>query len=72
MKQYAKIRCMTTALKNEIKKLARESVREALQEELTLLRAVHTSFVSNKEQKNIEKLYKAPSRTAARSIRVRI
>jgi len=63
---------MTTALKHEIRKLARESVREALQEELTLLRAMHMPFVSNKEQKNIEKLYKAPSRTAVRSVRVRI
>jgi hypothetical protein len=64
---------MTTGLKNEIKKLARESVREALQEELTLLRALHVPLVSKKEQQNIEKLYKkAPSRQAARRVRVHI
>jgi len=63
---------MSTALKNEIKKLARESVREALQEELALLRVLHLPLVSKKEQKNIERLYKAPSRFAVRSVRVRI
>ncbi|MCR4275782.1 MAG: hypothetical protein NUV90_00120 [Candidatus Parcubacteria bacterium] len=62
---------MSTALKNEIKKLARESVREALQEELTLLRILHLPLVSKKEQQNINKLYKAPSRRAVRSVYVR-
>lgn len=63
---------MTTALKNEIKELARASVREALQEELTLLRAMHLPLVSKKEQQNIEKLYKKPSRHAIRAVRVRV
>ena len=63
---------MTTALKNEIKELARASVREALQEELTLLRALHLSLVSKKEQHTIEKLYKKPSRRAIRTVRVRL
>lgn len=63
---------MSTALKNEIKKLARESVREALQEELTLLRILHLPLASKKEQQNIEKFYKAPSRSSARSVRVRM
>ena len=63
---------MTTTLKNEIQKIASESVREALQEELTLLRASHLPLVSKKEQKNIEKLYKQPSRHSIKEVRVRI
>ena len=63
---------MSTALKNEIKELARQSVREALQEELALLRALHLPTTSAKEQRNIEKLYKKPSGRSVRTIRVRI
>ena len=63
---------MITALKNQIKELARESVREALLEEMTHLRALHLPRISKKEQKNIEKLYKKPSQRAVRSVRVRI
>jgi hypothetical protein len=51
---------MTTALKNEIKRLARESVREALEEEVLRFNASRLPLVSEKEQKQIEKLYKRP------------
>ncbi|OHA89778.1 MAG: hypothetical protein A3C70_00785 [Candidatus Zambryskibacteria bacterium RIFCSPHIGHO2_02_FULL_43_14] len=63
---------MTTALKNEIKELARLSVREALVEELMKARAGVLSFISIKEQKGIEKLYNRPSHRAVRTIRIRI
>ena len=63
---------MSTALKDEIKKLARESVHEALQEELTLLRILHLPLVSKKEQQDINKLYKTPSRSAVRSVYVHV
>ncbi len=63
---------MSTALKDQIRELARESVREALQEELFLLRALHLPPVSKKEQKNIERLYKKPSRRAVRTLQVGI
>ncbi len=53
---------MTTALKNEIKRLARQSVREALAEEVFRLNTLRLPRVSAKEQKQIEKLYKKPSR----------
>ena len=66
------IHYMSTTLKNEIKKIARDSVREALRHELTLLRVLHLPMISNKEQKNIEKLYKTPSRYAVRSTHVDI
>jgi len=63
---------MTTALKNEIVKLARESVKEALTEELMKVRSLAIPYISPAEQKNIEKLYKQPSRKSLRSVRVRV
>ena len=63
---------MTTALKNEIKRLARESVREVLDIEMMRLRASLLPSVSKKEQQGINKLYKKPSGRAVRTIRVRI
>jgi len=60
---------MTMALKNEIKKLARESVREVLDTEMMRLRASLLPVVSQKEQKNIEKLYSKPSRHSSRTVR---
>jgi hypothetical protein len=63
---------MTTALKNEIKKLAQESVREVLAIEMMRLRASLLSAVSKKEQRDIEKRYKNPSGRAVRSVRIRI
>lgn len=64
--------CMTTALKEEIKKMARESFREVLREELMRGRASALPFVSAKEQRAIEKLHHKPSRRVARTLRVRI
>ena len=63
---------MSTALKNEIKKIVRESVREAIDAEITRLRASLVPYVSYEEQKNIEKLYKKPSGRAVRTVRTRI
>ncbi len=53
---------MTTAIKNEIKKFARESVREALEEEMVRFNTLRLPSVSAKEQKQIEEMYKRPSR----------
>jgi len=63
---------MSTALKNEIKKLARASVREALEEEVLRLNMLRLPPASAKEQKQIEKLYKKPARRAVRTVRVRV
>ena len=63
---------MTTALKNKIKELARRSVREALAEELMEARAAILPFISEKEQKGVEKLYNRPSRRAVRMVRAHI
>ncbi len=61
---------MTTALKHEIKRLARESVRKVLTTEMMRLRASLLATVSKKEQRNIDTLYKKPSGKAVRSVRV--
>lgn len=58
--------------KKELKVLMRESVREVLSQELMKLRALFLPFVSQKEQKNIEKLYKEPTRRAAKSMEIEI
>ena len=63
---------MTTALKNEIRRIARQSVREALVEEFAKARASVLPFISTREQKEIEKLYRVPSYRATRTVRARI
>jgi hypothetical protein len=63
---------MTTELKKEIQKLARESVREALQNEFNLISMLDVPLASPKEQQEIEKLYKKPSRKGVRTLRTRI
>lgn len=63
---------MTTALKKEIKKLAREMFREVLQEELMKKRGLSLLAVSDKEQREIERIYKRPSSRAARTVFIRL
>lgn len=63
---------MTTALKNQIRVLARDSVREAIEAEFSGIRASLLSVVSKREQKDIEKLYRKPSRRSVRTLRIRI
>jgi len=61
-----------TILKRELKAIVKESVREVLVQELMRLRAVALPFVSSKEQKNIERLYKKPSNKPAKIIEVSV
>lgn len=63
---------MTTAVKKELKRLARETFREVLQEELMKQRGLNLPTVSDKEQKGINRLYKKPSGQAVRATHVRI
>ncbi|PIQ68072.1 MAG: hypothetical protein COV91_06115 [Candidatus Taylorbacteria bacterium CG11_big_fil_rev_8_21_14_0_20_46_11] len=63
---------MTTALKNQIRTLARDSVRKAIEAEFSGIRASLLPAVSKKEQENIEKLYKKPSRRAVKTLRVTV
>lgn len=62
---------MTTALKSEIKRLARKSVQEAVEAEMMRIRASLLPLVSTKEQRAIEKAYKKPSRRVVQTIRAR-
>lgn len=61
----------TAALKQNIAKMARKSVREALRAELMHLRASALPLVSISEQQEITRKYKKPLRAVARSVRVR-
>lgn len=55
-----------TLQKSELKNAIREGVREALADELARSRAVFLPYVSEKEQKDIEKRYGKPTRKAAK------
>lgn len=61
---------MTTALKNQIRVLVRNSVRKAIEAEFSGIRASLLPLVSKKEQKDIEKLYKKPSRRSIKTLRI--
>ncbi|OQX00622.1 hypothetical protein BWK69_01065 [Candidatus Parcubacteria bacterium A4] len=59
-----------TISEKKIKMVVRESVREAFAQELIKLRALLLPSVSQKEQKNIKKLYNKPSYDTAKSIEI--
>ncbi|MFQ5730167.1 MAG: hypothetical protein ACE5GN_07390 [Waddliaceae bacterium] len=63
---------MSAITKEELKSVVKESVREVLAQELMKFRALLLPSVSEKEQKDIEKLYGKPSRKVAKSIEVEI
>ncbi|MGR3311054.1 MAG: hypothetical protein ACUZ77_09780 [Candidatus Brocadiales bacterium] len=53
---------------NKLKDIVREAVRDALEEEIMKLRLLLTPFVSNEEQKDINKRYGKPLKEAARTL----
>lgn len=61
-----------TIPKKELKTVVKESVREVLNQELMKFRALLLPFVSQKEQKEIEKRYGKPARQIAKSIEIEI
>ncbi|NCO25227.1 hypothetical protein GW901_01705 [Candidatus Parcubacteria bacterium] len=61
-----------TIPKKELKAIIKESVREILEQESMKLRALLLPFVSQKEQKDIEKRYGRPSRKVAKSMEVKV
>ena len=61
-----------TISKQELRGAIKESVREALAEELIYLRAAFVPSVSEREQEDIERRYKIPSRTVAKSRTFRV
>lgn len=58
--------------KKEFKSVIRESIREALASELVRIRAAFLPFVSDNEQKDIERRYGKPTRKVAKSFIVQI
>ncbi|MEK7674027.1 MAG: hypothetical protein AAB371_02430 [Patescibacteria group bacterium] len=63
---------MVTITKNDIKLVVKESVREVLVAETMKLRALLVPYISNKEQKEIEKLYGVPVRQIAKRIKIKL
>lgn len=62
------IKHMTTKLsEKQLKVLVKESVREVIDAEVMKLRATFIPFVGQREQKEIERLYKKPSRRLGKS-----
>lgn len=61
-----------TIPKKELKTVIKESVHEALVQELIKFRALLLPSVSQKEQNDIEKHYGAPIRKTAKSIKIKI
>ena len=55
---------MTTKIgERQLRSIVKESVREALGTEMMKLRALLVPYVSDREQKEIEKRFKKPSRS---------
>jgi hypothetical protein len=61
-----------TITSNKLKNLIKESLKEVLEVELMKLRADLMPYVSEREQKEIEKLYRKPSRKVAKSTKIKI
>jgi hypothetical protein len=55
-------------LKSAVRASVRESIREVLAEELIAARAMLTPFVSDAEQRDIERRYGLPSHKVAKSV----
>ena len=62
----------TTLKKSELKTVIREGVREALMDEFAHIRATFLPYVSDKEQKDVEKRYGKPTRKTSKIISVKI
>jgi len=61
-----------TITETKLKNLFREILKEVLTLEFMKLRADLFPFVSDKEQKEIERLYKKPSQKIAKSVKFKI
>lgn len=61
-----------TINEKELKTVVKESVREVLAQELMKLRALALPDISDKEQKEIEKLYGKPTRRIAKSVKIKL
>ena len=63
---------IVTIPEKELKNIIKNSVKEIFEQESMKFRALFLPFVSQKEQKDIEKRYGKPSRKAVKSTEVKI
>ena len=52
----------------KLKKIVKEAVKDALEEEIMKMRLLFSPYVSNEEQKEIERSYGKPSKETARTL----
>jgi predicted transcriptional regulator len=57
---------------DDLKKDLRKIIKDTMQDEMMKFRAELLHYISDEEQKEIEREYKKPARTVARSIKVKI
>ena len=63
---------IVTIPEKELKNIIKNSVKEIFEQESMKFRALFLPFVSQKEQKDIEKRYDKSSRKTAKSIEIKI
>ena len=61
-----------TISKKELRAMIKKVLQEVLNQELMKLRALLLPFVSQKEQRDIERRYKKPVRHAVKSVEIEI
>ena len=62
----------TNITESKLKSLFRETLKEVFSLEFMKLRASLLPFVSNEEQKEIERKYKKPERKVAKSVELKL
>ena len=53
---------------NKFKKIVKDAVRDAFEEEMMKLRLLIAPYISDEEQKEIERDYKKPSKQVAKTL----
>jgi len=53
---------------NTFKKIIKDAVKDALEQEMAKLRLLVAPYVSDEEQREIEKTYKAPSKQIGKTL----
>jgi hypothetical protein len=53
---------------NKFKKIVKDAVKDALEEEMMKLRLLIAPYISDQEQKEIEKAYKKPSKQIGKTL----
>ena len=53
---------------NRFKKIIKDAVKDAMEDEMAKLRLLVVPHVSNEEQQEIEKTYKAPSKQVGKTL----